>query len=157
MGQPYHTMYLDNLQLLLLAICIFDMIFFSYYLFVYEISEQHTISDTLFSNVEYVTILSITLTCRMLGAVFFLTQYRYERWGWMVAGYIGVFLTLLGWCVPNFKIVLNQGKVLTDPSPRDSELNLNLNLNLRPCSVRPCSSEPETMLNSKSFGVGQGG
>ncbi len=142
MGQPYHTMYLDNLQLLLLAICIFDMIFFSYYLFVYEISEQHTISDTLFSNVEYVTILSITLTCRMLGAVFFLTQYRYERWGWMVAGYIGVFLTLLGWCVPNFKIVLNQGKVLPDPSPRDSELNLNLNLNLS-LVHEPGSREPE--------------
>ncbi len=99
MGQPHPAESLDKLQLVLLAICIFDIIFFSYYLFTYEISEQHTISDSLFISVEYVTILSFTLTCRMLGALFFLTQYRYERWDWTAAGYIGVFLTLLGWYV----------------------------------------------------------
>lgn len=90
---------LDGMQLFLLAVCVFDIIFFSYYLFTYELSNRNTISDTLFTHVEYVTILSITLTCRMLGAVFFLTQYRYEKWSWMVAGYIGVFLTLMGWYV----------------------------------------------------------
>jgi len=116
---------LDGMQLFLLAVCVFDILFFSYYLFTYELSNRNTISDTLFTHVEYVTILSITLTCRMLGAVFFLTQYRYEKWSWMVAGYIGVFLTLMGWYVilslphSSFKIVLKSGKVLTPGHPWD--------------------------------------
>ena len=88
---------MDWMQLALLAICVFDMIFFAYYLFTYEISEQDTISDTLFTRVEYVTVLTITLVCRMLGAFFFLTQYRFQHWNWMVVGYLGVLFTLLGW------------------------------------------------------------
>jgi hypothetical protein len=96
-GQHENNTDLDWMQLVLLAICVFDMVFFSYYLFTYELDMQNTISDTLFIRIEYVTVLTITLACRMLGAYFFLTQYRFLHRAWMVAGYVGIFLTMAGW------------------------------------------------------------
>ena len=87
----------DTLQLVLLAVCVFDLIFFSYYLFTYELAWQNTISDSLFEHGDYATILSVTLTVRMLGVGLYFLRYRNEAWGWLVAGYSGMFLTLFGW------------------------------------------------------------
>jgi hypothetical protein len=97
MGLHQH-LHPDELQRLLLLVCVFDMIFFSYYLFTYEIKEQNTISDSLFSRVEYAITLSITLTIRMLGVALYLARYRNSREVcWIIQGFTGISLTLLGW------------------------------------------------------------
>ena len=90
---------LDWLQIVLILVCLFDMGFFLYYLFSYELALQNTISDSLFTRPEYATVLTVTLTVRLLGAVLFLMRYRYEAWDWVVPGFVGVVLTLFGWYV----------------------------------------------------------
>ena len=96
MGQLQH-LHPDGLQWIFLGVCLFDMVFFTYYLFAYDLQDQHTISDSLFSHADYASILSITLTTRLLAVALFLLRYKHEAWGWMVQGYSGVFLTALGW------------------------------------------------------------
>ena len=96
MGQSAHLCP-DALQLALLAVCLFDLIFFSYFLFTYELSWQNTISDSLFEHGDYATILSITLTVRLLGVGLYFLRYRNEAQGWIITGYTGIFLTLFGW------------------------------------------------------------
>ena len=76
MGLEAH-LHPDGLQYLLLGVCVFDMIFFSYYLFAFELQEKQTISDSLFTRVEYAAVLSITLTIRQTGAVMFFLRYRF--------------------------------------------------------------------------------
>jgi hypothetical protein len=97
MGLHQH-LHPDELQRLLLLVCVFDMFFFSYYLFMYEIKEQNTISDSLFSRVEYAITLSITLAIRLLGVALYLARYRNSREVCMIIqGFTGISLTLLGW------------------------------------------------------------
>ena len=99
MGLEQH-LHPDGLQYLLVGVCVFDMIFFSYYLFAYELLEQSTISDSLFTRVEYAAVLSITLTIRLTGAVMYFVRYRFQdTCGWLVTGFVGVSLTFFGWCV----------------------------------------------------------
>ncbi len=95
-GQNKH-LYPDELQLAVLAVCVFDLAFFTYYLFAYELSTQNTISDTLRQDGWYLTVLSVSLSIRMLGVCLYFLRYRFEGWGWIVTGYTGVFFTLLGW------------------------------------------------------------
>ncbi len=68
----YQHLHQDWLQLLLIGICMFDLIFFSYYLFSYELEQQNTISDSLFSHPGYATVLTFTLISRLLGAGLYL-------------------------------------------------------------------------------------
>ena len=87
----------DGLQWAFLGVCVFDMVFVTYYLFAFDLRDQHTISDSLFSHADYASILSVTLTTRLLAVALFLLRYRNEAWSWMVQGYSGIFLTGLGW------------------------------------------------------------
>lgn len=99
MGGIHRHLYPDGLQFTLLAVCLFDLIFFSYYLFTYELASQNTISDSLFQHVEYTVILSITLAIRSLGVALYLMRYRNESTGWVMAGFAGLFVALFGWYV----------------------------------------------------------
>lgn len=87
----------DWLQLLLLAICVGDLVFFTYYLFAYELARQNTISDSLFEHGAYTVILTTTLSIRMLGVVCYTFRFRNENTPWVVAGLAGVCITLAGW------------------------------------------------------------
>jgi hypothetical protein len=93
----YKHLYQDWLQLFLLAVCLFDLIFFSYYLFTYELAKQNTISDSLFEHHEYTIVLSITLAIRSTGVALYLLRYRNEANGWVIAGFAGITQTLFGW------------------------------------------------------------
>lgn len=93
----YKHLYQDWLQLFLLAVCLFDLIFFSYYLFTYELAKQNTISDSLFEHQEYTIVLSITLAIRSTGVALYLLRYRNEANGWVIAGFAGITVTLFGW------------------------------------------------------------
>ncbi len=55
----------DTFQAVLLVLCVFDLTFFCYYLFNYELDRQHTISDTLFGDGEYRAVLTCLLACRL--------------------------------------------------------------------------------------------
>lgn len=101
MGSQTKYLYPDKLQIALQALCVVELVYFSFYLFTYELQEQHTISDSLFTNPSYAVVLSVTLSFRMLGVVFFLYQYRHEPSAqkWWALGYVAVFLTLFGWYV----------------------------------------------------------
>lgn len=87
----------DNVQKFLLALCLFDLIFFCYYLFHYEIDKQNTISDTLMSVPQYAIILTILLATRALGGVLFLVRFRNQYPSWEIAGFCGIFTALGGW------------------------------------------------------------
>lgn len=93
----HHPIDLDGLQLFFLVVCAFDLGFFLYYMFAYELDSQSMISDTLFSTQEYAIVLTITLSLRMLGGVMFLYRYRDVFPVWEYAGFIGIFITLVGW------------------------------------------------------------
>lgn len=114
MGGINRHLYPDGLQLWLLSLCLFELVFFSYYLFTYEIASQNTISDTLFQRAEYVIILTIALAFRGLGVCLYLMRYRYESTGWVYAGFLGLSVALLGWYVvgSSFKPVLKLGGLL---------------------------------------------
>jgi len=99
MGGIHKHLYQDWLQLFLLAVCLFDLIFFSYYLFTYELAAQNTISDSLFQHVEYLVVLSVTLAIRSLGVCLYLMRYRNEASDWVITGFAGLFVALLGWYV----------------------------------------------------------
>lgn len=88
----------DGAQLTLLALCVFDLTFFCYYLFNYELDRQHTISDTLFGDGGYRAVLTCLLAARLLGVVLFLYRFRFKHTVWEIVGYIGVFLAFFGWC-----------------------------------------------------------
>jgi hypothetical protein len=88
---------LDGLQLFFLAVCAFDLAFFLFYLFVYELDSQSMISDTLFSTPEYAIVLSVTLALRMLGGAMFLYRYRDVFPLWEYVGFVGICITLFGW------------------------------------------------------------
>lgn len=88
----------DILQWIFVGVSVFDLVFFSYYLFVFEIEEQSMISDTLFSRGEYATILTVTLAARLLGGVLFLMRYMSEKPWWTAMGLGAECLTLMGWC-----------------------------------------------------------
>ena len=110
MGGIHRHLYPDGLQFFLLGVCLFDLVFFSYYLFTYELASQNTISDSLFQHVEYTIILSITLAIRSLGTALYLMRYRNEQTGWVMAGFAGLFVALFGWYVervikPGLKLV----------------------------------------------------
>ena len=87
----------DRMQKALLALCLFDLVFFCYYLFNFEIRRQSTISDTLFTMPEYTVVLSVLLAIRMMWGALFVHRFRYKHAGWEIAGYMGVSLALLGW------------------------------------------------------------
>ena len=87
----------DNAQKVLLAICVLDLAFFCYYLFEIEMEKQSTISDTLFTDGGYRTVLTVFLACRLAGVCMFLLRFRFKHWGWEVTGYTGIVLTFLGW------------------------------------------------------------
>lgn len=93
----HHAQAPDGLQLFFLAVCAFDLGFFLFYMFVYELDSQSMISDTLFSTPEYAIVLTMTLALRMLGGVMFLYRYRDVFPVWEYAGFIGIFITLFGW------------------------------------------------------------
>jgi hypothetical protein len=56
------------------------------------------ISDTLFVRGEYATILTVTLTARLLGGVLFLMRYMSAKPWWTAMGLGSECLALLGWC-----------------------------------------------------------
>lgn len=95
--EPSTPAYYDWLQLVLLGVCVGDLIFFTYYLFAYEVARRNTISDSLFEHGAYTVILTTTLSIRMLGVVLYLYRYRNENSPWVIAGFFGVFITLAGW------------------------------------------------------------
>lgn len=87
----------DVLQWIFVGVGVFDLAFFSYYLFVFAIEEQNMISDTLFERGEYATILTVTLAARLLGGLLFMLGYMSEKPWWTAMGLAGECLTLLGW------------------------------------------------------------
>jgi hypothetical protein len=95
-GPPKH-LYQDNLQLVLLALCVGDMAFFTYYFIAHQIPNQNTISDSLFDHGAYAVLLSVFLALRLLGVVLYLLRFRNENTPWVVAGFIGVCVTFVGW------------------------------------------------------------
>lgn len=97
MDGPPKELYLDKPQLALLTLCVGDMVFFTYYFFAYQIPAQNTISDSLFDHGVYAALLSVFLALRLLGVVLYLLRYRYENTPWVVAGFVGVCVTLFGW------------------------------------------------------------
>jgi hypothetical protein len=93
-----HThLYPDSLQLFLLGVCAFDLIFFSCYLFIHELNSKSMISDTLFTTPAYAIVLTITLFTRLLGVALFLYRYGKISTKWVTTGFFGVFLTMFGW------------------------------------------------------------
>lgn len=88
---------IDGLQLFFLTVCAFELGFFMFYMFMYEMAPQSTISDTLFSTPEYAIILTLSLCLRMLGGVMFLFRYRNVFPMWEYAGFVGIFIALFGW------------------------------------------------------------
>ena len=97
MPKHQHHIHPDAHQLFFLGLCLFDLGFFMFYLFRYELNTQSMISDTLFSTPEYAIVLSITLGLRLLGAAMFVFRYRYEFPVWEGVGYLGVCITAFGW------------------------------------------------------------
>jgi hypothetical protein len=97
----------DWLQRVFLGVGVFDLIFFSYYLFTFELSAENMITDTLFSRGEYAAVLTVTLAVRLLGGVLFLMRYMHEYSCWMFLGVIGECMTLMGW----YWLVLNKDTV----------------------------------------------
>lgn len=87
----------DGPQLILLALCVFDLTFFCYYLFNYELDGQHTISDSLFGDGGYRVMLTCLLAARMTGVWLFLLRFKTKNMPWEVTGYAGILLTLFGW------------------------------------------------------------
>lgn len=87
----------DLPQLALLALCAFDLAFFCYYLFEFELDRRHTISDTLFGDGGYRATLTCLLALRLLGAALFLLRFRHRHCGWETAGYAGICLAFFGW------------------------------------------------------------
>lgn len=85
------------MQKVLLALCAFDLAFFCYYLINFELDRQHTISDTLFTDVGYRTMLTVLLAFRMTGVCLFVARFRFKHCGWEVTGYIGAALACVGW------------------------------------------------------------
>jgi hypothetical protein len=85
------------LQLAFVGVSLFDLIFFSYYLFTYELKTESMISDTLFARGDYATLLTVTLAIRLLGGVLFLLRYRVEHAWWVTCGLGSECLTLAGW------------------------------------------------------------
>ena len=90
-------LYPDKLQLFLLCVCVFDLIFFSCYLFIYELNSKSMISDTLFTTPAYAIVLTCTLFTRLLGAALFLYRYSTVDTTWVITGFCGVFVTMFGW------------------------------------------------------------
>lgn len=97
MASAHKQLYLDTPQLFLLAVCVADMIFFTYYLFTYEVARQNTISDSLFEHGAYTVVLTVFLAIRLFAVALYLIRYRYENSSWVVAGFIGVLVTFFGW------------------------------------------------------------
>jgi hypothetical protein len=93
----YQYVHIDGLQLFLVGVCGVDMIFFTCFLFAYELDKQNTISDSLFDRPDYLIVLSIALSLRLLGVAFFHLRYRNSSTAWVIAGFCGLFLTLFGW------------------------------------------------------------
>lgn len=87
----------DYHQLFFLGVCLFDLGFFLFYLFAYELDTQSMISDTLFTTPEYAIVLSITLGIRLLGAAMFIYRFRDVYPMWEYIGYIGICITAFGW------------------------------------------------------------
>ena len=87
----------DNLQKGLLAICLFDLSFFSYYLFNFEMIKQSTISDTIFTDTGYKVVLTFLLASRLLGGGLFLLRFRFKHRLWEWAGYAGMAAAFGGW------------------------------------------------------------
>lgn len=85
------------LQPALLLLCLFELVFFAYYMLRFEIQTQSTISDTLFSTPEYAITLSLTLTIRLMGGALYLYRFRYEYPKWEIIGYFGLVCALSGW------------------------------------------------------------
>ena len=91
----------DYIQYFLLALCAFDLGYFTYYMVAFNLDSERTISDALFNSVQYAVILTFTLAFRMLGvALFFFKPENRRQDGmthWLIIGYSGVFLTFFGW------------------------------------------------------------
>ena len=90
-------LYPDSLQLFLLGVCAFDLIFFSCYLFIHELNSKSMISDTLFTTPAYAIVLTITLFTRLLGVALFLYRYGTVNTNWVITGFFGVSLAMFGW------------------------------------------------------------
>ena len=88
---------LDNLQRFMLAVCLADAVFFSYYLFGFSIQTQSTISDMLFTRPEYTVVMTVLLAVRLLGGVLFLYRFQRKCQELEVAGMLGIGLALTGW------------------------------------------------------------
>ena len=87
----------DSMQRFLLLLCLFDLAFFCYYLFYFEIDKQDTISDTLLAVPHYAIILTTLLAMRALGGVLFLIRFRNQHPRWEIAGFCGICMALAGW------------------------------------------------------------
>lgn len=94
-----HHIHPDFHQILLLLICTFDLGFFLYYLFAYNLKEQNTISDALFSYPEYVVVLTVLLACRTLAVALYFGRYRNANPEWVGIGLFFIGVTLFGWYV----------------------------------------------------------
>jgi hypothetical protein len=88
----------DSMQKVLLALSAFDLFFFSYYLFNFEIERESTISDTLFTDTGYQVVLTVLLACRLLGGAFFLYRFRFKHCLWEWVGILGILVSFGGWC-----------------------------------------------------------
>ena len=91
---------LDWAQGFLVAVCLFELIFFLVYMFSYNMQHENTISDSLFNRPEYAIVLTICLSLRGLGVTLFLLRYRYSESMWTTIGWVGLTVSLFGWCAP---------------------------------------------------------
>lgn len=96
MGLSRH-LHPDGMQIVLLGLCAIDLGFFMYYMFAYNLGGKNTISDSLFTRVEYRVVLSCTLTARLLGVALYFFRYRNANCNWIFPGCIGLVIAFGGW------------------------------------------------------------
>jgi hypothetical protein len=87
----------DGLQITLLLLCAVDLVFFMYYMFMYNLEGKNTISDSLFTRPEYAVVLSCTLSARLAGVALYFIRYRNANCAWIVPGCMGIALAFAGW------------------------------------------------------------
>lgn len=87
----------DWMQMVVLAVCVFDFVFFTYYLFRFELDKQNTISETLFTDAGYTIVLTTLLHSRLLAVALFLCRFKKQHQAWQIAGFIGACLASIGW------------------------------------------------------------
>ena len=91
------TRRLDGAQTGVLGLCMVDAGFFLYYLLRFEVPDQSTISDSLFSDQGYMVIMAVLLAMRLAFGALFLQRFR-QCWGaWESLGIAGMCVTFGAW------------------------------------------------------------